>query len=197
MNDKSGSKLQASNMARNHVISKSEEGFSHQNLCMLKWEMCWNLQCSVGLCCIPRLCVADGAPDAAVFFSRRIRHFLNYVSELMSCTHSHTHTHMLIHTPVPVGTSDRQSILSPPGLLTACYIHQREREKYMNCTVYSRTQRPCKTVCDYHCLSLIILIWKVYYHIIRTPPVVYGMCTECSMHICEILIFFLFFFFSD
>ncbi len=129
MNDKSGSKLQASNMARNHVISKSEEGFSHQNLSMLKWEMRWNSQCSVGLCCIPRLRVADGAPDAAVFFSRRIRHFLNYVSELMSCTHSHTHTCTLIHTPVPVGTSDRQSILSPPGLLTACYIHQRERER--------------------------------------------------------------------
>lgn len=84
---------------------------------------------AMGFCSIPRLHVANGTPDAAVFFSRRIRHFLNYVSELMSCTHSHTYTHT--HTAVPVGTSDRQPILSPLGF-SLHVIYTREREEYMN-----------------------------------------------------------------
>ncbi len=132
MNDKSGSKLQASNMARNHVISKSEEGFSHQNLSMLKWEMRWNLQCSVGLCCIPRLRVADGAPDAAVFFSRRIRHFLNYVSELMSLHTLPIHSHACSYTLQSLWGPQTDSLSSLPRAFSLPAIYTRERERESN-----------------------------------------------------------------
>jgi len=154
------------------VNQKKDAGF--------KMSACWNEKCvlkfplcTMGFCSIPRLRVADGAPDAAVFFSRRIRHFLNYVSELMSCTHSHTNTHIHAHAHSSPCRDLRQTVYPlSPGLLTACYTweREREREEYMNCIVYSRTQKQCKNVCDDHCLSLIILIWKVYYHTIRTLP---------------------------
>ncbi len=164
--------------------------------------MRWNSQCSVGLCCIPRLRVADGAPDAAVFFSRRIRHFLNYVSELMSYTHS-PYTHMHAHTHSSPCGDLRQTVypLSPGPSHCLLYTpereREREREQYMNCTVYSRTGRRCKNVCDYHCLSLIILIWKVYYHIICTPPVVYCMRTEWCAHLWKTLFLTFLTFISD